>query len=233
MTVINFSNSLSTINFCDKRLNPKLANEVMAKYEAGCLAPEKSEYYKTLAIAGDYIRVLGAVWKDKENRLTFLRELAPQFHAPLMFEQAIAEFVANPTAETVNLVSVPLLKAAIFRVRQDTQCSTDSSVVHGDADMRLQLIYVPSLENAIKKYLGKTLADVQKDFALERQKAMGEKITEVARESMTINLPSPNWIGQHGMSIFLSGSISMHPESEYKRIRDDFAKKIITELSPK
>ncbi len=77
--------SISTVNFCDIRLIPKEIDKIIQNYDVDCLSPEKCEIYKKLASAGEYIQVLGAIWRDKTNRLTFLRELAGEFHPLLMF----------------------------------------------------------------------------------------------------------------------------------------------------
>lgn len=230
MSTIHFSSSLSTVNFCDKRLDPKEANTIMAKHEKDCLAPEKNKRYIQLAHEGNYPEVLGAIWKDKDNRLSFLRQLAPELHGVLLFELGMAEFLASKTVETVNLVVLPLFKAAIFRIRQDARCSQDPSVSFGDADERLAMVYSQSLDTATKKYLGQSLEQIQTVLVDQRRAAFVERLRQTALASKTTELPSPKWIGFHGMQKFISGDMPMHSYQECKRIRDAFADKLLEDI---
>ena len=218
----------SVVSFCDKRLDRRAANEVMSKYSEGCLSSEREKFEK-LAEAGDYIQVLGAIWKDKENRLAFLDSISSRLHAPLMNEEAIARFIAAPTVETVIRISLPLLKAAEFRANQDAQCSLDPAVSRGDAYLRLALVYRRALDSQIKKYLpAESLASVEAANKAELNSALLKKVMDVALATKAIELPSPLWIGYHGLSVFIEGAPKMHLESEYKRIRDEFADRVIT-----
>lgn len=229
--MLNISSSLSTINFCDKRINLIEANKVIANYASDCLAPAHAQKYTELAMSGEYPEVLGAIWKDKTHRLTFLQQLAPQLHGVLLFELGMAEFLASKTVETVNLVVLPLFKAAVFRVRQDAQCSQDPSICYGDADTRLSLVYAKSLDTATKKYLGQSLEEVQAVHIPERHAAIKARIRDTALASQQIDLPSPHWLRFHGMSHFFSESTPMHSITDIKKIRDNFADQVLKELS--
>ena len=101
----------------------------------------------------DYIPILKAIWSERNRtlRLKWLQSHAAEFHAPLMYEQAISEFVVNPTAATLFQKTLPLIRAATFRVYQDSQCCKDSSVCKGDAPLRMESTYRISLNRQIEK----------------------------------------------------------------------------------
>jgi hypothetical protein len=147
-----------------------------------------------------------------------------------MFELAIAEFSAKPTAETIHLLSIPLIKAASFRVAQDAQCSTDASVKYGDASMRMSITYEQRLKNRVQALLNCPLEDILKEQQNERMAAIKKKVLETAKLSLSTSLPSPDWVGWHGMSVFISGAPKMHEASEYKQIRDAYANKAIEQI---
>ncbi len=235
MSVTSRLNGQSTVSFCEYRLVPREANRVMKLYEKDCLAENKRGVYIDLVVQGLYNEALGAVWRDKDNRLDFLRIVEPGFHAPLMFERVVAELTANPTIDTICRICLPLLRAAAFRVVQDSKCSTDNSVHNGDAGTRMSMTYEASLAKKIEslskkdgtELYGKSLKSIyeeNKDLIVRgRQKA----VLETANATLTASLSSPDWIGKHGMNMFLEGKISMYPLSEYKSIRDAYAESVI------
>ncbi len=232
--VIRLSNPESTVSFCEKRLVLELAQIEMKKHAVDCLAPGKRDKYVALARSGDYNPVLAAIWRDKTNRFEFVKLLEGELHAPIMFEAVILEFAANPTAQTVREICLPLLGAAAFRVRQDAQCAADHSVFDGDAYQRMTMTYKESLKNRVEKELkdpnsalfGKydsIQAIIDEDKASVDTK-IAEKGLWTARTSKEINLPPPDWIGQSGMGVFIRqfdpNRQIMHPSSEHKKIRD-------------
>ncbi len=176
--------------------------------------------------AGNYGPVLKSLWceRDRTRRLDWLRSKANELHPPLMFEQAIAEFGADPTATTVNLVSIPMMQGAAFRVTQDFACAADRSVrVEGAADCLVK-IYMERLEKQVQLKLRCSIKDISSD---ERDPACLAKIREIAQAAIDQTLPSPRWVGWHRMDGSLKGFPSMYPESEHKQRRDACARDAI------
>ncbi len=191
-------NDLSTVYFCKKRNDLVEANKYMNLFEPDCLSPSKRERFITLAQEGKYNEVLVAIWKDKTNRLDFLRSLEDELHAPLMFERVIAEFSENPTAETVNSFCVPLLSAAAFRVDQEVQCSIAPTTVNSDeASIQMFHMYFTSLKAKVEKVLRRSFASVVEDKS-EHAAIIKDRVFITAFLSKTANLSSPNWTW-HGM----------------------------------
>lgn len=222
----SYTNLQSVVSFCDTRLIPAKVQVIINEGKAVGLS--NGEALNEQLKNSDYIPVLKAIWseRDRSRRLEWLRSHAPEMHAPLMYEQALAEFVASQTVETVTKISLPLIQAATFRVYQDSQCSSDASVYKGDAPVRMKLTYLKSLDTLTKKFLKTPLSEIKAE-----NNYMAAKVVEVAQASMSQELPSPNWIGHHGMSVFIDGKIAMHPEENHKEIRKKAAEEIIEKLN--
>ena len=182
-------------------------------------------FLETNLQAGNYSDVLLSLWFEGNlsRRLEWLRSKSNELHPVLMFEQAIAEFTAAPTAETVNFISVPLLNAAGFRVSQDALCVREMSLKNGDSADCMHMIYTERLERRMKTLLNLSLERVSLENPEGREAAIKAKVLETAQASRSIDLPSPKWIGWHGMSVLLARKPDMHPASEYKQIRDAYA----------
>ena len=180
-------------------MNPQAIDKIIKKNKAvGLSDPALDENLK----AGEYKAVLKKVWgeRDRTIRLQWLENKSNELHPVLMFELAVAKFVASPTIETINLVSIPLIKAASFRVSQDAQCSKDPSVKNGDAATRMSMTYQQRLEKLIQSNLGCSLEKVVSENQDIRVAAIRSQVLETARLSLSSDLPSPDWIGWHGMA---------------------------------
>ncbi|MCI0382360.1 MAG: hypothetical protein L0207_04850 [Chlamydiae bacterium] len=226
--IMNFSaNEQDVVSFCEKQLNPTEADKIIKE---GKGLSNSAEIEKNLK-ESRYIPVLKALWseKDKEKRLEWLKSHS-KLHAPLMFEQAIAEFVNYPTVEAIHSISMPLIKAATFRVLQDSKCSRDPSVFNGDAPGRVAETYMKILENQVQKHLKKSLADIGNEKKEMLASFIRSKLIEIIKQSKEKELPDPSWIGWHGMSVFIDGKIEMHPASDYKKIRDQAADEMLGKL---
>lgn len=230
---ISINCTKSVVNLCDQeRLNPiELSNIRKANPKGLTETATLSEHLSR----NDYIPVLYSIWSERNQarRLEWLKLQAPSLHAPLLFEQAIAEFAAAPTVDTINTISFPLMKVAGFRVSQDMTCSTDPSVSFGDAAVRLTIAYQSRLEKLVKKHLNKSLAQILTENKDIRMAAIEKKAKETIQASLSCQLPLPDWIGWHGMSVFVNGVIKMHPASKYKELRDAYATKILDIFKPK
>ena len=256
MTIRPGSDPVSTVYFCMKRLGIDSAWEVAEHYESDCLKPKNWPKYAALAHQGKYNEVLGAIWRDRtENCLAFVRSLKDELHAPLMFEAAILEFTASPTAKTVQEVCLPLLFAAHSRVIQDLACLENPLPYKGDVEI-MAWIYRTSLMNAIEKKRQDPSSEISKyssskEVINESPKSSLEKVREkllvTARLSKQIQLPPPDWMAQYRThhSIYRQGEndlicrplahpssdhAAMLPASSYKTQRDAYADLAIKEL---
>ena len=225
---LNYCHSQSVVTFSEIRNDQKEANKII---KANTGLSHLSEIADKLS-SGDYIPVLKAVWseKDKPKRLQWLREQVNDgLHAILCFELAVAEFAAAPTADTLNLIALPLIKAGVFRTKQDEKCINDNSL--GDAYYLLEVNYWRSLRN-IASRKGQSIEQMMADeeWKKKREDAIFAKMKEIAERSLIISLPSPKWIAYHGLSAFI-GDISIKSVDECKQIRDAFAKETIQGVS--
>jgi hypothetical protein len=218
MNSITFGNPLNVVSFCEKRLAPSEVDKIIQEGKEGLSNTEKLNGHLAKS---EYIPVLKAIWRerDRARRLTWLQSHASELHAPLMFEQALAEFVNVPTIETLFNTSLPLIRAAVFRVEQDSVCSADASVCHGDAPSRMLMLYQKIIFGLTQKHLQKDLALLIMENETLVQSNCIAKVLEVARLSLTCELPSPTWIGFHGLNVMLEGKILMHPDDQFKSLR--------------
>ncbi len=227
MSCINFVCPQNLVSFCERSLDPRDMNSMIRRNNGvGLSAPQLQDKLKS----GDYQFVLEALWSDRDRsrRLNWLQERKDELHPVLMFELAVAKFVASPTIETIVSISIPIMKAASFRVAQDSQCSDDSSVKYGDASERMTLTYLKRLDSRVQAVLHTSIDDVIQNH--QNIDANKTKVLETARLSRTTELPSPDWIGWHGMSVFIHGRPNMRPATEYQQIRNQFADEIINKL---
>jgi hypothetical protein len=223
------SHPVSIVSFCSQRSNPGAIGRIRKEYGEDCLDRESSKFDK-LARAGEYIQVLGAVWSDKSNRLLFLRRHAQELHAPLMFEQAIAEFTANPTKSTLQYTSLPLIKAAAFRIDQDAKSLPDPSEFNGDPATQMFKIYIAALDTQVQKHLNFQLNIIEQNVP-DLNKSNVRKILEVANRSIKIKLPPPDYIAPEQESALLPPFYAGSASEVHARLRDDFAREIIAMIS--
>lgn len=228
MTTVSFSNPQNVVAFCEKRLDKEAVSQIIKKHNEGVNSPEIEEKLES----NDYISTLSLIWgeRDAARRLSWLRNHADRLHAPLLYEQAIAEFKESPTVETVIQVSLPLIKAASSRVAQDAQCSQDASVYSGDAHIRMEYVYNRALMDVQKKYAPSlNLNNILSENKNIIKKTTLNKLKEVAEQSIKNPnmLPSPAWIGFHGMSCFIQGHPNMLPSQQFEEKRSDVAKKFL------
>lgn len=228
---INIINSRDVVSFCGKRLDPREASAVMNR--EGVQARSLEENLQS----SNYIPVLTAVWgeRDKQRRLEWLRSHA-DLHAPLLFELAIAEFVAQPMVDTLASIVVPLIQAATFRAHQDSQCSMDSSV-HGNVPMTMRMVYGESLKTAVKKYVPSL--DLEALFTerdAQIQAGIEGRLRAIAMRTLQHpeTLPDPTWTSHHGIKSFSnSGAPKMARPEQFVEIRQRIAaNEVLSKLKP-
>lgn len=229
MISVNYISNANVINFCDLSLDRKAMNALIHENKHIGLSDPALEVNLE---QGSYQKVLAALWseRDRTRRVEWLESKEGELHPVLMFELAVAKFVKTPTIETINEVSIPLMKAADFRIQQDAQCCQEPSVKNGDASTRMSIVYQTRLNQRIQASLNTSLANVLSENAKIRVAAIREKMLETATLSLSRALPSPNWVGWHGIHACMTGTVDMYPENEYKQIRDCFAQDVLKAL---
>ena len=216
---------MSATEYCSFRNQPDEAHQIIQEHKSVGLSDDAA--LQQYLANGEYVEVLQHIWAERNRncRLDWLRSNAANLYAPLMYELAISEFVMNPTVETVNLVSLPLLAAASFRVRQDVQCFTTWNTKSASVDEQMELVYRTSLDTQIQKHLQTSLASILETNIEERNQAVNQKVVQTAKKSMEINLPNPDWAGKGLRSFF--GTVKIAVPEKQKEITDQYAQAII------
>jgi hypothetical protein len=227
MNNVNYITPQDVVAFCRKSLDPVAINQMFQENRGRDLS---DPLLGTNLQAGKYIDVLVSLWceRDRQRRLEWLRAKSPELHPVLMFEQAIAEFTDEPTIETINLISIPLMNSAGFRVDQDSRCAQDISVKEGDAAQYMYTTYVERLDRRVRAVLTRSIVSIYEENPEWREEAIKAKVLATVQASLTRTLPSPNWVGWHGTSVFITGAPDMRPADQHKLIRDEFALKLIS-----
>ncbi len=227
---INCRNHSNLVSFVEASLDPVQMNQlIQERKHIGLNDPALEDNLR----AGRYQPVLQALWseRDRDRRLAFLDSKKQELHPVLMFEEAIARFGASPTNETVHSVAIPLIDAAAFRVNQDAQCASDCSVKYGDAAARMHLAYGRRLTNRVQALMHRPLHEIAREHQQELKTSTTAKVLDVARQSLSTELPSPDWVGFHGMELFISGKPDMYPADQYAERRHAYARTEIVKLN--
>jgi hypothetical protein len=215
------------LGFCTLRNNRLGVDRIIQAGMAEGLSKEKDllGYLES----SDYISVLKAVWseRDKERRLTWLREHS-SIHAPLMFEQALAEFVKAPSKETIQKVSMPLIAAATHRVHQDCLCHLFTAMC-GSLSQDLATVYKNSLAACAKKYMSHT-EDVPSLLQGDKE-ATREKVCQTMRACLSTSMPNPKWAKWPGQDVLFEID-DLTPE-EWKSVRCVYAESVIKKFDKK
>lgn len=207
------------VNFCELRNDPEAVNKIIKEnHESGCKGVSNEEQLLKFLKSEDYFSVQKCVWgeHDRPTCLNWLRKMEDASYPFLLLEQSIVEYEVNPTIETIQKVSIPLLFSAASRITQDATCHRDLSV--SDAGFNLYDTYHCSLKNIVKKYQQFKLDAIPND-----EQAVSEKLFQIMQRSLEISLPSPKWLSGFGLSAFVGGG-GFFPETTWKEKRDAFAK---------
>lgn len=230
MTALSVQSPKDLVVFCDLSLNPNFMNTLIPTNEYGGLSGFQLE---ELLNQEQYHSVLTSIWEEpnKQRVVNWLRLKCENLHAILFFELAVAEFLTSPQIETIYSLSIPLLKAGEFRVHQDSQCADDLSVSCGDAATRLVATYTEKLNRLVKKHLNVSFEELIQNLSIEQLNPIKEKILQTARLSLTTKLPSPTWVGWHGLQAIIRDTPKMHSEAEHKQLREKYALAVIQHLN--
>jgi hypothetical protein len=123
--------------------------------------------------------------------------------------------------------TLPLFHAAHFRVCQDAQCSLDP-LVKTDIVRRINTVFRVRLSMMVFKYLKEPFPEVE--MKLENKELNLKKINELAKLSITTQLPPPDWIGFSTLNLFSIGRPNLVSRDLFTVIRNQYAQQIT--LSP-
>jgi len=226
--VFTFSHPDCLISFCERCLDPIHLDVIIKESRERELY---AVFFNSLNHQ-NYIRAYKGLWcMGKKRRLKVLRECEEGLHSPLMYEQAVAEFVSIPTIETLENISIPLIRAAGFRLLQDSKCSVDPSVCINDFDKRMERVYFERLDILTQMHLQRPLEEIMREDCKEIEEKAVKKVLEVAKRSIYQQLPPPHWINSSGLALLVdSESLCMLFGRECKVIRDRFAYKTIADI---
>ncbi len=195
------------------KIAERYIEESMSSAATSTWTPEE---FEELLRKGDYRTIIA----NHSSPLDWLKEKHPQLHALLLYEEGLKEFSANPTEETVCQITLPLFKAAKFRVQQDVQCleKPDSRIVK-----LFSSLYNFSLNNLVQGQLNKELKTIKGTKKTEILEASNRKIIEVAQQTIETELPSPKWINFFKNGLNLTQNLSFCSSGQEQSIRRRFA----------
>ncbi len=177
-------------DYCARRLDPQFLEQI--RNDINNIGVETPDLEKDLQ-KGEYIPVLSAIWgeRDQSRLVQWLRKHAG-YHAPLMFERAIAEFEAVPTVQTVVRVSLPWIHAAAVRTYQDQRCLLN----HSSESRMLSDTYLELLKDKMRE----SMLDLE--AVKERYKAVIHRntfnwLSQFVNNVDMSTLPSPDWIREN------------------------------------
>lgn len=223
---VNHSESIKS--FCQNR-NVSEETDKLIEQNRKSEKPGLSDegHVDKLLSEGQYKKVMVALWSEKNRArsLTWLQRHEPELHVPLLYEQAIAEFVVNPSIETIRDKTIPLLKIAKMRFVQDAICIDGKSAKDFEADMTS--IYEITLLEAGKEYLPDVkLLDVKADANIASKKV----INALSRTIEIIGtLPSPEWIASSDLHKELKKNTGFF-DSRWNGKRIFFAQEMIKKI---
>jgi hypothetical protein len=172
-------------SFCKRSKQIPQVPQMSVTEFAGNGLTDEAALNKALSV-GDYVTVLKALWSetDCQKKLTWLRQVKSQLHAPLLFELALGECLMTSDPNRVTSVCLPLFRIARFRTQQDL--ASYPMQLSPDPGQRLMRVYDEVLTIAMNVFLKKP----EIDESLMRKKAI-----KVAVKSLKQQLPPPNWFG--------------------------------------
>lgn len=171
--------------------------------------------------------VLTALWKepDMAKKVTWLASKSEQLHPILLYEEAIAKFSVNPSATQLTQEALPLLDAAYFRLCQDAECSLNSEVKTSIVE-RIHELFRGRLGSMAYKHF--KIPFFELEMRLRKRDICISKVQEIAKLSLTKELPSPTWLGECGLNVFSVGKARMVPTTHFDPIRKQFAQEQIS-----
>jgi len=111
---------------------------------------------------GEWISILKSLWSDEEGQkaLEWLRSKELEHIPPLLYEQAIAEFIQNPTLKTASKTSIPLIVTASLSLRQQQIYIQEKALVMPSCGEVFENKYFENLNDLISSSLKTSLPEL-------------------------------------------------------------------------
>lgn len=199
MSIYNVTSPENIMTWCEIRLNSEAASKIIRANPAGL--SDKTAVESALK-AQNYIKVLTAVWgeRDRGERLAWLQ--TKSLEAVLPYELALAEFKSCPSVETLTTKTLPLFAVASARSRMDIECSSDNSI--GSCGIQMKNTYEQAMSMLLREAV-KTNSDLtwplSKEDEIKQLANSIEKLVELKESIPTLS--SPKWVEWCGMQSFM------------------------------
>jgi hypothetical protein len=169
-------------------------------------------------------KVLTALWTEKNliKKVDWLASKSLELHPILLYEEAIHKFALTPNVAQLATETLPLFHAAHFRVCQDSQCCLDP-LIKTDIVRRIDLVFRVRISMMVFKYL--KVPFVELEIKLQNRELNLKKINELAKLSIKVELPPPDWIGFTTLNLFSIGRPNLISRDLFKIIRNQYAEK--------
>jgi hypothetical protein len=209
----------NVLGFLEKHANKENLKLLLEAKERIDLSSPSIDHY---LIHSAFPEVLTALWKEPDvaKKVTWLVSKSEQLHPILLYEEAIAKFLANPTVSQLTTESLPLVDAAHFRLCQDAECSLNSEVKTSVVGRIHELFHI-RLGFAAYKHL--KIPFFELEARVKKLDICTLKVQEIAKLSLSKELPSPIWLGECGLNVFSVGKPRMVPATLFDPIRKQFA----------
>lgn len=190
---IRCMNNGSTIQFSEFRSESKVVEKIREEIIANGLNLNNEAFLLQKLENSEYVPILKALWSetDEKVRLEWLRSHAG-YHAPLMYELAIEEFVNTPSMDTYRKISIPLMKAAAQRAFQDANCLIDL-VAAQLLPHTMDNAYQKALLKEVNKYTDLSIDHICR-FKSLTYLLSDTRIKEALKAVDTPGFPNPQWI---------------------------------------
>jgi hypothetical protein len=219
MSPLIFLPPCNVLGFLEKYANKKTLKSLLESEDSVDLSSPEIDYSLSRC---EFPKVLTALWKEPDiaKKVTWLVSKSQQLHPILLYEEAIAKFSLHPTSDGLTNEMIPLMDAAYFRLYQDAQCSLNSDVKTHLVD-RIHELFQIRFSSLVFKQFQKPFFELE--MQLKNKEICALKVQEVAKLSLSTELPSPVWLGECGMNMFSVGKPNMAPAAMFDTIRKTYA----------
>jgi hypothetical protein len=219
MHALNFRLDQNVLGFLEDYAIPKNYERLMEDESEICLSDPAVEHFLH---QGHFPRVLTALWREKDlsKKVAWLVSKSPAMHPILMYEEAIAKFIIQPSVDQLIQESLPLFDAAYFRVCQDAECSLNPEV-KTTIKNRISECYRARFSCLVYKHLRQSFTILEP--TIKKREINDARVKQVAKETLQKELASPTWIGYCGMNLFSVGRPAMIPAHLFQETRRNYA----------
>lgn len=179
-------------------------------------------------VKGEFSYLLALLWSNEGSSvaLEWLRKKEVVLNAVLLYELAIAEFLAAPSVEILQSRCVPLIKKANVRVLQECCCLEGLASLRETIMARMEETYMGHLMAVVMSKIDEeAVAQINCD-----QEVIKQEIRKVANESFTVDVTGKSWLRWYGAN----HSAFAEPIAKIKdprRVVDGIARKLIEKMT--